>query len=280
MSTAGEWLRVDEVRSGSGSMVSVDRRRAVSIPAALSADAARAIEGQRLLVNTARAGASAPITPDEVIDATRNVGPAVVTTWITASRQQFALDGQQMATLARADLPQSVLQAMMHWTTDNASQYPLNANANASAGTSSDVSSMQAGRGIYEEQPSTVYGCPTTNCYAPGIYSPYNGYSPYAYYGYGYVRPLIGYLPYSYGYPNSRNSNGQSHNANGRDQNHGRGDGRVDGRGDGRFDGRGPVGVRPPVTHQPASHAEPYRPAPQPQPAAHAPASRPRGGRP
>lgn len=191
----GEFLRIERVRSGGGSIVSVDRLHGARAPSVLASDAARSIERQQLAINTARAAAAAPITVDEIIDAVHNLDSDVVRSWIVASDQQFDLDGQQVALLARSGLPAPVMQAIMGSRTsqmamsgdstrggDAYSNYPPNGYANQS----------------YQPM-TTMYRCPPEGCPSSNQYSTYNGYgySQSMGYSYGYP-PYYGYAPYVY----------------------------------------------------------------------------------
>ncbi|MGH7615595.1 MAG: hypothetical protein ACREPM_00025 [Gemmatimonadaceae bacterium] len=198
----GDWLRVQQVRSGSGMMVTVERRHAIGMLAEVPADAAHAIDDRRLAIVTARAAAAAPITPDEVVEAIHIVDPGAVRSWIVASGQSFDLDGASLASLIRADVPQSVLDAMMP------SERPLSAPA---------LEQRNAGGYYYSNPPAPMYGgatgyttiapqevegnygCPSMSCNAvPNPYSILNGYgvSPYGY-GYG----AYPYSPFGSGFP-------------------------------------------------------------------------------
>jgi len=109
----GDFLRVEQVRSGGGSINMVDRLRAVRAPGVVPVATVRVIERLRLAATTARASAAVPITVDEIVDATRRIDPGAVAAWVAASDQLFDLTGQQLATLAQAGVPAPVLQAVL-----------------------------------------------------------------------------------------------------------------------------------------------------------------------
>ncbi len=109
----GDWLRISEVASAGGAIVSADRLREVPAPAALPAASSRAIEPLRLAIATARAAAAAPVTVDAVIDAARALDSGVVRAWLAAAGQRFNINAEQAATLARANLSPSIVQAML-----------------------------------------------------------------------------------------------------------------------------------------------------------------------
>lgn len=196
----GEFLRVERVRSGGGSIVSVDRMHGARAPGVVSSDAARSIERQQLAITTARAAAATPITIDEIVDATHNLDSDVVRSWIVASDQQFNLDGQQAATLARAGLPTTVMDAIMG-ASGARGQMAMSGDSTrgADAGYWNTAPNGQA----YNTQPyqpmTTMYRCPPDGCYPPNQYSTYNGYgySQSSTYPYAYP-PYYGYSPYAY----------------------------------------------------------------------------------
>jgi hypothetical protein len=194
LSTTGEWLRVDEIRSGSGSIVSVDRRRGVGVPAELPAGVARTLERQELAVTAARAATAAPITADEVIDATRAVGGGVVRQWLVAAAQRFELGDAELAALTHADLPPSVLQAVLATQAEGAGASTAVPQRNADV----YLNTAPSAGSTAPEPPlmRTMYVCPPVGCSGLSPYSAYNGYSSYPYAPYPsfpivYSAPLI-----------------------------------------------------------------------------------------
>ncbi len=191
----GDWLRVGSVRSGGGAIVSVSRLHEVDPPEELSASTAHAIAQQRLAIATARAAATAPITIDDVMDALRIADSAVVRSWLIASEQHFDFNTEQATLLARANLPASVLQAMLGATPrDKDAQY-------AAPSQNAD---------IYANAPpqmTTMYVCPPAGCYQAQAYPAYpteygaSMYSPYATYPYVYPAPIIVYRSGAHGFP-------------------------------------------------------------------------------
>ena len=183
VSPTGEWLRVEEVRSGVGATVSVARLRDVGLLSVVAPDAARVIEEKRLAIAAARAAAAAAITAEEVTDATYALNPGVVRVWIYASDPRFNLDTRDLAALARADMPLSVLQALAAIT-----EYP-----------GAPLYSPNDGRDVYMNS-SSVYVAPQVaqapfydgyncsplssplNCNGLNPYSAFNGFgSPFGF---------------------------------------------------------------------------------------------------
>ena len=184
----GDWLRVEQVRSGGGVTVSAERRRAVPLVPEVPAEAARTIDDRRLAIATARAAAAAPITTDEVVEAIHAVDPGVVRSWIAVSGQTFDLDGASLAWLIRADVPQSVLQVMMPAEAplpapalERVSSYYGGAPAQVYTGPTAYASATVAP----PQQMESMYPCQYDGCNAvPNPYSILNGYGVYPY-GYG-----------------------------------------------------------------------------------------------
>jgi hypothetical protein len=204
ISSAGDWLYVQAVRSGGGVVSTVDRRHPIDLQAAVPAEAARVIGAELLSIKTARAAATAPITSSEIIDAVHDADATAVRSWVLANDQTFDVDGGDLAALSRADVPSSVLQAIMA----SASRSSVNADG-APAHDVNEYLNRPGFNPAYGStavegtiQPmTTMYVCPPTGCFptmnAANAYSPYNGYEyvPGSYY------PYNGYVPYPLAYP-------------------------------------------------------------------------------
>jgi hypothetical protein len=247
ISPDGDWLRVEQVRSGTGLIVSVERRRPVPVIAEVSAEEARVIEDRRMAIMVARAAAATPITTDEVVEAIRVVDAGVVRSWIVASGQTFDLDGSDLTMLVRADVPQSVLEAMMPYERPAPApalaravqvygSAPVYTGPVAYASANASSPDVNAGYDGYD-------GCrvPMGCNVVPNPYSILNGYGVYPY-GYGGV-PFSGF---NTGFPlvintgnNNNNNRGNQHRNDGH-QNNGH-----------RPVGRSPVGKGGPVTTVP-----------------------------
>ena len=200
MLPSGEWLEVENVQSGSGSIAHAVRRRDVSLSPGVPGDIRAWIGDQRLTIATSRASSAEPIDGDDVLDALHHTDAATVRAWIVATDQRFDLDGRQVAALAHGDVPASVLQAMMA----SSSQRPLGGSGQRSAESDDYLNTpvyrpggaMQSTTIIYGAgQPSAEGVCTPMGCYGPNVYSPYNGsaYYPYA--------PFSSVVPYPVGYP-------------------------------------------------------------------------------
>lgn len=171
----GEWLEVENVRSGGGSIVRTERRRDAGIPNNLPREIAGQIGAQRLAVVTSRAEAASPLGPDDVVEALHNTDSAVVRAWLIETGQHFALTGDQVASLARAEVPPTVLQAVMA----TPPKYQLG------VGVDSSGRSVDAYLSTPGWAPAFPYGYPYYGHYAYYPYYPYHRvyYEPYPYYG-------------------------------------------------------------------------------------------------
>lgn len=162
ISPAGEWLNIEGVRAGAGSLERLDRFHDAGLPSTVPKEIRTAIAKRQLAIATARAAAAAPITDADVIEANAQVEPGVVRSWLA--------EAGVSASVAELVAPQRQAQPAMQQ--EPGTPYAENAT------------------------------CAPTGCYAPNSYSPYNGYAMYPYgvyssvygarvWGYGYPAPLI-----------------------------------------------------------------------------------------
>jgi hypothetical protein len=205
IASGGDWLEVETVRAGGGSVDHVTRRHDAGVPADAPAEIARLLAGRSLAVSTARAAAAAPISAADVIEAVHSVDAGTVRSWLVASNAHVQLTGADAQALMHADVPTSVMQAMMGETNAAASDAD---DANRRADEYLRSTSMAAsGIAAQGEAPQPAVGgviCNAAGCYTPmgNAYSPYNGYSysPYGAYpypvtpyygGYGFGAPIV-----------------------------------------------------------------------------------------
>ena len=193
----GDWLEAETVRSGGGSVDHVTRRHNAGIPAGAPADVARALAGHQLAATTARAAAAAPVTAADVIEAVHSVDAGTVRSWLVASNAHAQISGAEAQAMMHADVPTSVLQAMMgeNRTVAGASADEANRAADEYLRSTSMANSGIAAQGASPESPMYTGICNAGGCATyPNAYSQYNGYStyPYGVYPYG-VAPYGGY---------------------------------------------------------------------------------------
>ena len=167
---SGVWLEVRDVHAGGGWVETVTRFHDAGLPASIPASVRSEISRRGLIVATARAAASAPVSEVDIAEATRSVDTAVVQSWLAARGEGAASD----PTAAR------------------------NSMANNSA--TSDVRifyGQPPSQPQPQPQPEYQPGCDAYGCYPMNGYG--NGYSAYNGYGYGYPMSMNGY-PYPYPY--------------------------------------------------------------------------------
>lgn len=196
---SGEWLRLEQVRSGGGAIVSTTRLHEVAIPAAVSPEVARSIEQQERAVTMARAAAAAPIGTDEIIDALHSVDAGLVRAWLAETRQHFALDGQQVAALTNGDVPASVLQAMIGASPQDQTGASLERTRNVDAYLNTPPYGPAFGSPVYQEM-MTMRTCPPNMCFGDA----YSTYNPQPYYPSAYNPAAVypyAYSPYLYSMP-------------------------------------------------------------------------------
>jgi hypothetical protein len=176
---SGERLQVESVRSGVGSITRVQRFRDAGVPASVPRDIAARLGKQRLAVMTARAEAASPLQTSDVMEALHHSDSSVVRAWLVATRQQFQLNGDQVAALVRANVPAPVLQAML----GAAPAYQLGVGEQGGRNTDAYLNSPGTPAGGVQMttagQPAPVYENVNTYdaCCVPA-YSAYNYYQP------------------------------------------------------------------------------------------------------
>jgi hypothetical protein len=113
VSPNGEWLDVQGVNVDAHSGVRVVHYGRVPVPASLSPDMKTALEGRQLATSTAVIAASDSVRIADVIDATKNVDPLVVQTWLAQRGQGFQMDAKRLTQLADAKVPANVIDVMV-----------------------------------------------------------------------------------------------------------------------------------------------------------------------
>lgn len=267
LSSSGDFIEAEHVRAGRGSVEHITHLRDAGIPDGIPAEVASALAPRRLAITTARAAAIAPLASDDVLEALQQVDASAVRGWLTETGQRFTLNGDQIAALIRADVPQSVLQAMVGWAPQQNAGQP---------GTGQEVYTTRSNTGggivVYgspmaQTQPTSngLY-CNASGCYSENPYSGYNGYNGFVYSPYQdgyYPYPYYPYYPFGFGSSVVVNTGSRlGHN-----------------RFNGPFGINRPVGGRPPVGGVPMTHGG--QPVPRgAQPPVQRPGGSPGGRRP
>jgi hypothetical protein len=180
MTQSGEWLDVRGVSAGEGVNVRVARYHDIGLPSSVPAEIANALRGRSMSSLSARIAAGATIGTKAVTEATHVADTPVVEAWLLERGQRFALDANELITLADAGIPASVTDAMV--AVSNPGVFQM-ARADEGAGNAIDAGDSRNGRVV------PVYLDP--------YYSPYGwGYSRYGYNGYGYGYGYGGYGGY------------------------------------------------------------------------------------
>lgn len=110
----GAWLDVRSVSAaGAPPTVQVAQFRPAPATVAEPAELASVTDALGLSLDAARRAASAPLTADNVAEAVRKTDGSTVTSWIAASGQRFALDGQRLRALKAAGVPGEVTDMMV-----------------------------------------------------------------------------------------------------------------------------------------------------------------------
>jgi hypothetical protein len=193
----GDWLEAETVRSGGGSVDHVTRRHDAGIPTGAPAQVARALAGHQLATSTARAAAAAPIAAADVVEAVHSVDAGTVRSWLVASNAHVQITGAEAQAMMHADVPTSVMQAMMgeNRAVAGAGADEAKRAADEYLRSTSIANSGIAAQGASPESPMYTGICNAGGCATyPNAYSQYNGYStyPYGVYPYG-VAPYGGY---------------------------------------------------------------------------------------
>jgi hypothetical protein len=157
---SGVWLDVRDVHAGGGWVETVTRFHDAGLPSTVPADIRSEIANRELAVATARAAASAPVNANDIAEAARSVDTAVVQSWLSARGQAYLGDSTVVAS--------------------QSSPVPVYRGTPAPAPAAEPAPAT----------PLVDTGCDPFGCYAPNVYSGYNGvvFSPYA-------------RPYVYAYP-------------------------------------------------------------------------------
>jgi hypothetical protein len=168
----GEWLNAQGVTVGGNTRVHVLRYEPVTDLTGLPAEAARALDGQKLAVEVARSTASVTPTSADIAEASRHLDSDVVGAWLIERGESFTMDAGRLVELANAGVPDDVIDLMV------ALSYPHKFAINQATGASEirpDDNGRDSGRRALRPW---------------GYYDPMWGYDPYGY----------GYGPYRYGY--------------------------------------------------------------------------------
>jgi hypothetical protein len=185
MAPGGVWLDARSGYAQQGSGVRVFRYREAPIPPELEGELSAAVGDRALAVSTARTVAAAPLTTEDVVEASHKVDAPVVEAWLIERHQNFGVDAKQLSALADAGVPDRVIDAMV------ALSYPKAFAIGPSRDIDIDAQPESLSATAYDATRATH----SLILRPYGYYSPFDYYSPFSYSGYGY-----GYSPYGLGY--------------------------------------------------------------------------------
>lgn len=185
MSANGQWLYVQSATVAGQTGLRVERYRGVTGEVALPTEVTDALRLGVSATRAARAAAAAPLSIDDVVEASRRVEAAVLEAWLVERGEPFTLDAKRLVTLADAGVPAPVIDLMI------ALSYPRVFAINAASRLGERrvrSDSLRRGAGVAAIMPisplcSTAYLYPYVSSYS---YAPFDctglGYG----YGYGY----------------------------------------------------------------------------------------------
>ena len=189
MSDNGDWLYIQAMTIGGQTGLRVQRYREATSEVLLPDDVAAAVRLGISSTLQARAAAGAPLSIDDVVEASRNVDGAVIEAWLVERGDRFTLHAKRLATLADAHVSPRVIDLMV------ALSYPKAFAINTASRQGEPLA------------PPSLYGAGTAPVDYATLYDPLcSGYDfmyPYTSYdcgrfGYGYG---YGYGWYQGGYP-------------------------------------------------------------------------------
>ena len=203
LSSTGDFIESEHVRAGRGSVEHLTHLRDAGLPDGVPAEVISALAPRRLAITTARAAALAPLGSEDVLEALQQVDASAVRGWVTETGQTFTLNGDQIAALIRADVPQSVLQAMVGWAPQqNAGQPGMGQEVYTTRSNTGGGIVVYGSPMAQQPQPASngLY-CDASGCYSENPYSGYNGYNGFVYSPYQDGYPYYPYNPFAFGYP-------------------------------------------------------------------------------
>jgi hypothetical protein len=196
----GKWTNVVNVSASGGQGLRVIRYTPARVDSMLPDEIVKALGNREMFFGTARIGARANVTVENVIEASRKVEPQVVDAWIAMSQEKFNLNASSLVRLADSGVPSQTIDVMI--AVSNPGVFAVAANAGG-VSTSGIAAPMVASRATRNECLNQImdpwgyyydYGC-----------DPYRGFGYRDYYGFDpyynpYSRYGLGYNGYDYGY--------------------------------------------------------------------------------
>jgi hypothetical protein len=113
MSGDGQWLYIQGATIGGQTGLRVQRYREATSELLLPNDVADAIRLGVAATIEARAAAAAPLSVDDVVEASQKVDVPVLEAWLVARAEQFSLNAKRLVALADAGVPSRVIDLMV-----------------------------------------------------------------------------------------------------------------------------------------------------------------------
>jgi len=113
MSPDGEWLYIQGVTVGGQTGLRVLRYREATSDVPPPIEVAEALHLGVASVSQARAAAGAPLSMDDVVEASRHVDAAVLEAWLAERAEPLTIDAKRLIALADAGVPARVIDLMV-----------------------------------------------------------------------------------------------------------------------------------------------------------------------
>jgi len=196
MSPGGEWLYIQGVTVGGQTGLRVHKYREATSGAPLPREVVDALQVGVASISKARAAAGAPLSIEDVVDASRHMDAAVLEAWLVERAEPFTINAKRLIALADGGVPTRVIDLLV------ALSYPKSFAINAALRQGERRVAPPDSSG-YGSAPATGYASTDPLCYTSYLMDPYASYycsefgyrpySPYGFDGYGY-----GYYPGGY----------------------------------------------------------------------------------
>jgi hypothetical protein len=109
----GQWLYIQGMTLGTQTGVRVQRYHEVTTNLLLPQEIADALQLDLTATMQARAAAAAPLTIDDLVDASRHLDAAVVEAWLVERGGSFTLDAKRLLALAKGGVPPRTIDVLV-----------------------------------------------------------------------------------------------------------------------------------------------------------------------
>ena len=215
IASPGEWVDVEVVSVRGQRATRIVRYRSAPDSTSLDREISAALGDRELARRTARLGAAALPTIADVVEASREVDPAVVEAWLLQRMPRFDVDARQLRRLADARVPGSVIDLIVVLSSPevfherlatrsytvvrlDAPRQPVVALEGHGSGAEIVTPSITIHSGSYDGRSSWGDRCDRCSDQPQVIYldqTPYGPYGYYPYWPYGSYYPSYPYYP-------------------------------------------------------------------------------------